>query len=167
MKILIAIVAFFICRVAIADNGWSPQQQEVVTAVEGYLNAWNSGDAELPASFCDVACDRIDARGNIYEGRDGILDNYTRVFSKPPPSGVERFLSYEIFSVKFATPDVSVVDANYALRGAPTDPPLTVRGMNTVVLVNKDGRWLRFAHRQRIPILVEDVLGQQELKDHE
>ena len=140
-------------HVAFPQTEWTADQREVVDAIEGYLKAWNDSDAEALASYCDVDCDRINARGTIWEGKDAILEHYTELFENAP-DGVERSLSYEIFSVRLITSDVAVVDARYELRGAPTVPPRTIRGMNTVVLVKKDGRWLRAAHRQRIPFVL-------------
>lgn len=137
---------------AFAQDQWTPQQQEVVDAMEAYLEAWNRFDAQALASLCRADCDRIDARGNIYRGRDAILDHYTRVFADPPPEGIVRSLTYEIFSVRIVSPGVAIVDARYTLRSPPPMPEAApIHGMNTVVLVKTDGRWLRVAHRQRIP----------------
>lgn len=137
---------------AFAQDEWDPEQQEVVDAIEAYLEAWNQFDAQALASLCRADCDRIDARGNIYRGRDAILDHYSRVFAVPPPEGIVRSLTYEIFSVRIISPGVAIVDARYTLRSPPPMPEAEpIHGMNTVVLVKTDGRWLRVAHRQRIP----------------
>ncbi len=137
---------------ASAQDQWSPEKQEVVDAIEAYLEAWNQFDARALASLCRADCDRIDARGNIYQGRNAILDHYTRVFAESPPAGIVRSLSYEIFSVRIVSPGVAIVDTRYILRSPPPRPEAApIHGMNTVVLVKTDGRWLRVAHRQRIP----------------
>lgn len=151
VKTLATLVLFCICSLAWAQSQWNSDQQEVVDAIEGYLAAWNSFDAGKLASYCSEECDRIDARGNIYQGREEIRRHYTKVFAIPPPDGVQRELSYEIFSVRIIAPDVAVVDARYRLKSPPPRPSMTIEGMNTVVLVKKVGRWLRVAHRQRIP----------------
>jgi len=147
---------------AFAQDQWTPDQQEVVDAIEAYLEAWNQFDAQALASLCRADCDRIDARGNIYQGRDAILDHYTRVFAEPPPEGIVRSLSYEILSVRIVSPGVAIVDARYTLRSPPPMPDgAPIHGMNTVVLVKTDGRWLRVAHRQRIPPGTIDVDSSQ------
>lgn len=135
----------------LAQTKWSPEQQSVVDAIEGYLGAWNSSDAEKLASFCDEDYDRIDARGNIYRGREEVLRHYMKVFATPPPEGVERRLNYEIFSVRIVAPNTAIVDARYTVSGVGPQPSRTIEGMNTVVLIRKDGRWVRVAHRQRVP----------------
>ncbi|MDA2929649.1 SgcJ/EcaC family oxidoreductase [Acidobacteria bacterium AH-259-O06] len=77
---------------------WSPEQQEVVDAINGYLDAWNREDAELVASFCDEDCDRINARGQVFRGRSAIYELYRRFFADP---NIERRLTYEIISGAF------------------------------------------------------------------
>ena len=153
-SVVLCIGATLILRpiAALAQNQWTPEQQEVVEAIEAYLEAWNQFDAEALASRCRADCDRIDARGNIYQGRDAILDHYTRVFAEPPPEGIVRSLSYDIFSVRIVSPGVAIVDARYTLTSPPPMPEAApIHGMNTVVLVKTEGHWLRVAHRQRIP----------------
>lgn len=139
-----------------AQPRWTPEQLQVVEAIEGYRSAWNSFDAARLVSFCDEDYDRIDARGNIYRGRDEILRHYTRVFASSPPEGVERKLTYDLISVRIVAPGTAVVDARYRVRGVGPRPRIPVEGMNTVVLIKKDGRWLRVAHRQRIPFKVPE-----------
>lgn len=156
VKIVSLFVSLSVCSLAFAQTQWNQAQQEVVDAIEGYLAAWNSFDAEKLALFCDEDCDRIDARGNIYHGREEILRHYTKVFATPPPERVERKLTYDIFSVRIVAPGVAVVDARYTLQSPPPRPLLTIKGMNTVVLVKKEGRWLRVAHRQRVPRALPD-----------
>lgn len=141
---------------ASAQAQWDPVQQEVVDAIEGYLAAWNSFDADKLMAFCDEDYDRIDARGNLYRGRQENLRHYNKVFATPPPEGVERKLTYEIFSVRIVAPEAAVVDARYSVKGVGPRPSLTIDGMNTVVLIKREGRWLRVAHRQRIPVQLPD-----------
>jgi len=145
----------------VAQIDWSPEQQQVVDAIEGYLNAWNNSDAAKLASFCDKDYDRIDARGNIYHGREEILRHYTKVFATPSPEGVERRLKYELFSVRIVAPNTAIVDARYTVSGVGPEPSRTIEGMNTVVLIRKDDRWLRVAHRQRVPAHVSEGRDQK------
>jgi|GEM_PF-2724345 len=128
---------------------WTPEQREVVAAIEGYLRAWNDQDADQLLAFCDGVYDRIDARGNVYATREAVHESYRRSFARATS---DLRLSYEVLAVRLLTPEVAIVDASYDLEDAPAAPGLRVRGMNTVVLVKRDGRWLRAAHRQRIPI---------------
>lgn len=150
-RIAILIGMFFCSFMVIGQSNWNKTQQEVADAIEGYLNAWNNHDAKKLASFCDEDYDRIDARGNIYHGRDKIFQHYKKVFDSPLPENLERKLEYDIISIRIITPNVAIVDANYMVRGVGPKPSMVIKGMNTVVLVNKKGVWLRVAHRQRIP----------------
>lgn len=148
-----------LCSWAWAQPQWTPEQLQVIEAIEGYRAAWNNFDAAKLASFCDVDCDRIDARGNIYRGREEILRHYSRVFATAPPEGVERKLEFDIISVRIVTPGTAVVDAHYRVQGVGPRPRIPVEGMNTVVLVKQAGQWLRVAHRQRIPVVVMQEEG--------
>ncbi|MDX1418629.1 MAG: SgcJ/EcaC family oxidoreductase [Rubricoccaceae bacterium] len=151
---LFLVLGSWLCPAAAAQEDWTPEQLDVLAAVHAYLDAWNRSDAHALAALCRADCDRIDARGNVYRGKDAIFEHYARVFASPPPPGVTRSLAYDVFSVRIVAPDVAIVDARYTLRSPPPRPDATIEGMNTVVLVRTDGRWLRVAHRQRVPTSV-------------
>lgn len=156
LKTVTLLLFLSVCSFAQAQTRWNPEQQEVVAVIEGYLAAWNNSDAVKLMSFCDTDYDRIDARGNIYQGRESNLRHYTKVFSTPPDEGIERKLSYDIFSVRMLESNTAIVDARYTVSGVGPIPRRTIEGMNTVVLIKKQGQWLRVAHRQRIPFKLSD-----------
>ena len=140
-----------------ADDGqqaiepWSPEQREVVQAINAYSDAWNDGDAERMAALCTLDCDRIGGRGQKLEGRAGILEHYRTAFATPPPEGVTRSLAYEITSVRMVSDQLAIVDARYRVIGLGPIPDRPFEGLNTVVLVKENGKWLRTAHRNWIP----------------
>ena len=70
-------------------------------------------------------------------GQEAIREHYSHVFATPPPAGVERELSYDIFSVQLMTPTIAIVDAHYAVVGVGPRPNMPIKGMNTVVLIVK------------------------------
>lgn len=74
------------------------------------------------------------------------------VFSQPPPAGVERSLLYHDVGVRIVSPDAAVVDVLYEVSGIRAEVDFSVRGRNTVVMIKRDGRWMRAAHRNSLPI---------------
>ena len=151
IRALVSVIAFLVFHGVYPQSKWNEEEREVIEAIEGYLAAWNSQNADKLLSYCDTEYDRIDARGNIYASREEILESYTKLFATRPPEGVERKLTYDIFAVRILSPNTAIVDAWYEVKGVGPRPEVTINGMNTVVLVKKNGNWLRVAHRQRIP----------------
>ena len=115
--------------------------------IQGYLDAWNRGDADALASFVDDQGDRISARAVVLSGREGIRRHYARVFGSPAPEGHKRALTYHDIAVRVVSANSAVVDAKYEVRGVGPDPTLVVRGWSSVFMVKRDGVWLRAAHR--------------------
>lgn len=127
-------------------------ETEIRAEIGSYLEAWNAGDAERLASFYLEDGDRANNRGDLFRGRAVIRDHYTRVFANPPPEGVDRRLSYEQVDVRVVSPEAAVVDIRYAVSGISAEVAREVRGRNSVFMIKHDGRWMRAAHRNSLPI---------------
>lgn len=125
---------------------------QIRAEIQGYLEAWNSGDAERLVSFYTEDADRANNRGDIFHGRAAILDHYKRVFAVPPAHGVERRLVYHHVDVRVVSAEAAVVDVQYEVSGISTEVDRSVRGRNTVFMVKREGRWMRTAHRNSLPI---------------
>lgn len=134
---------------AVAATG---EESQIRAEIQGYLEAWNSGDADRLASFYTEDGDRANNRGDIFHGRVAILDHYKRVFAVSPPAGVERQLVYHRVDVRVVSPEAAVVDVQYEVSGISAEVDRSVRGRNTVFMVKRDGRWMRTAHRNSLPI---------------
>jgi len=135
--------------------------------IEGWEAAWNQGDARAIADFYDEDADRTYAHGITRFGKSQIYDLYQEAFSADLPEDVEQKLSLEILSVRLLTGDVAVVDYAYHTTGIPIAPYLTVDGRSTVVMVKRDGRWLRSVQRNWIPTTPECMkLCQQEVSNY-
>jgi uncharacterized protein (TIGR02246 family) len=128
------------------------EENQIRSEIQGYLEAWNSGDAERLASFYTEDGDRANNRGDIFHGRDAILDHYKRVFAVPPVPGVERRLVYLHVDVRVVSAEAAVVDVQYEVSGISAEVDRNVRGRNTVFMVKREGRWMRTAHRNSLPI---------------
>jgi uncharacterized protein (TIGR02246 family) len=129
--------------------------------------AWNQGDAEVIAEFYDEDADRTYAHGVMRSGKIQIYDLYREAFSADLPEDVEQSLSLEIHSVRLITSDVAVVDYAYQTTGIPIAPYLTVNGRSTVVMVKREGKWLRSVQRNWIPTTPECMrICQKEVSDY-
>lgn len=120
-----------------------------------YRSAWDAGDADALASYYYEDRDRSNNSGDVFRGRAAIRDHYRTVFSQPPPAGVERELIYHDVGVRVVSPDAAVVDVLYEVSGIRAEVDFSVRGRNTVVMIKRDGRWMRAAHRNSVPISPE------------
>lgn len=135
--------------------------------IEGWEAAWNQGDARVIADFYNEDADRTYAHGITRSGKSQIYDLYQEVFSADLPESVEQKLSLQILSVRLLTGDVAVVDYAYHATGIPIAPYLTVDGRSTVVMVKRDGTWLRSVQRNWIPTTSECMkLCQHEVSNH-
>jgi uncharacterized protein (TIGR02246 family) len=149
-QVLILLLAVaFPATGALADSG---DENEIRLEIQGYLEAWNSGDAQRLASFYTEDGDRANNRGDFFRGRAAILDHYKRLFANPPSSGSERRLVYDHVYVRVVSEDAAVVDVEYEVSGTSAEVDRSVRGRNTVFMVKRDGRWMRVAHRNALPV---------------
>lgn len=149
------IVALIASPTLASAQGSESDEAKIRSQIEGYVDAFNRGDADALASYVDANGTRINASGRIFNGRSEIHSHYREVFSVAPPRGVRRHLSYDDINVRFITDDVAIVDARYEASGVGPDPTLVGRGRNTVVMVKRNGEWLRAAHRNHLSITGE------------
>jgi len=145
----------------------SPDELDIRRQIEKWESAWNQGDARAIAELYDEDADRTYAHGITRSGKSQIHDLYQEAFSTDLPADVEQKLSLEILSVRLLTGDVAVVDYAYHTTGIPIAPYLTVDGRSTVVMVKRDGTWLRSVQRNWIPTTPECMkLCQQEVSNY-
>ena len=147
-----SILIFAAVTLASGTIAAAADESDVRGEIQGYLEAWNSGDAERLASFYMEDGDRANNRGDVFRGREAISDHYRRVFAAPPPEGIERTLVYEDVKVRIVAADAAVVDVRYRVSGISPEIDRSVRGRNTVFMIRQGGRWMRAAHRNSLPI---------------
>jgi len=74
------LISLLAAAVSVLGSAADPDEENQIRAqIQRYLEAWNSGDAERLASFYTEDGDRANNRGDIFHGRDAILDHYKRV----------------------------------------------------------------------------------------
>ncbi len=155
MRYLLVIFALAACATTATAQGSQQDEAQIRAQIQGYVDAFNRGDADFLASYVDANGTRINAAGRVLTGTGEIHSHYREAFSRALPPGVRRKLSYEDITVGFITNDVAIVDARYEVIGVGPYPALTGRGRNSVVMVKRDGEWLRAAHRNHLTVTAE------------
>ncbi len=149
--VLAILATILLSPLASLANEPNSDETDIRNQIKGWESAWNAGDASAIAAFYDEDADRTFAHGITSSGKTQIHGLYQRAFSADLPDDVEQTLSLEILTVRFITADVAVVDYAYHATGIPIAPYLVVDGRSTVVMVRRDGTWLRSAQRNWIP----------------
>lgn len=153
--IVAGLVTVSLAAVPVSAQESGSAEAEIRAQFAGWLAAWENHDADAVASYYDDDADWTHAHGLTRHGRDAIHKRYTEVFSMSLPDGVEQTLSLEIIAVRMITDDVAIVDAQYEFSGLKAAPTLVGTGRTAVVMVKRDGTWLRSAQRNFIPITPE------------
>ena len=147
------LISLLVAAVSVLAAPAAPDDESRIRAeIQGYLEAWNAGDAERLASFYTEDADRANNRGDIFHGRAAILEHYRKVFAVPPTPDVERRLVYRQVAVRLVSAEAAVVDVRYEVSGISAEVDRSVHGRNTVFMVKQDGRWMRAAHRNSLPV---------------
>ncbi len=147
---IVGLVAFF--WVAGASGLVADEEVEIRSRIVAYQNAWNAGEANALAAFYDEQADRANNSGKLFRRRAEIREHYRKVFAQSPPSGEERKLTYHDITVRLVSADAAVVDVDYEVSGIRAAIGFPVQGRNTVFMINRDGTWMRAAHRNSIPL---------------
>jgi len=129
---------------ALAAGGFSsqaaPADPEQIAAIgktaEGFINAFQKGDAKAVAAFWLPDGDYVQQDGTVLKGRAAIQAAFEELFAAH--KGLK--LGIESASLNFPTPDTAVEDGNTAVIPADGGAPTIARYTN--VHVKKDGKWL-------------------------
>ncbi|MGH9689717.1 MAG: SgcJ/EcaC family oxidoreductase [Candidatus Acidiferrales bacterium] len=133
-------------------NSAAGEEAAVKQTVNSFFDAFNKHDAHaLAANFTEDA-DFINVLGVTTQGRKGVDEHYTTLFS-------DRFKdahrTFSLKSVRFITPDVAAVTMEYELSGTKGPggaeaPP--AKGLYDWTLVKQNGRWLiATLHESNLP----------------
>jgi len=155
MRRLIVMITLAAFPTMASAQGSQQDEAQIRAQIQGYVDAFNRGDADVLASYVDANSTRINAAGRVFTGKAEIHSHYREAFSNALPPGVRRNLSYDDITVGFITSDVAIVDARYEVIGIGPDPSLIGRSLNSVVMVKRDGEWLRAAHRNHLSVTAE------------
>ncbi len=132
-----------------ADASSADEQAAITKAAQGFVDAFQKGDANDCASFWALDGDYIDLDGRVLSGRQAIADDFTGFFAENKGLG----LRIEVASIRFPTPDTAIEDGVTSIL-AP-DGSLPNRAHYTNLLVKKDGTW-QLASVRESPYLPPD-----------
>jgi uncharacterized protein (TIGR02246 family) len=146
--------ALALASIAAVTSAQDPAAEEarIRGQLNGWVEAWNRGDAGAVAAFYAEDAVRTLPSGVVQNGRAQILGSYRHVFNAPLPKGVLRKLDMKVQSVSLLRPDVAVVDYQYRATGIPLLPDVEVTGRTTLVMEKQGGEWLRSVQSVWIPV---------------
>lgn len=138
-----------------SPTGWaqtsSAGESSVKQTLTDYIDGFNHHDAAaIAAKFAEDA-DRTTVRGDVSHGRGAIEKSYAGLFGGTLKNAHR---SATVKSVRFLTPEIALVDADYELTGRTTNsgaeqPP--AKGLLSLVMTRHGDTWLITAfHEQEI-----------------
>jgi len=120
-----------------------PEEREIYAIQQGWVQAWNNGDAEALAAYCSEDCLRIGIRGDVQRGREEIRKAMVDLFRAMPGSR----LSLEGQTLRFLSPEIAVWQG-YLHISRPAGNPID--GHAIEVLQKTKGRWLIVEQHPRV-----------------
>jgi uncharacterized protein (TIGR02246 family) len=131
---------------ALACPAWAqtsnPDLAAVAATGEGYVAAFNKGDAKAVAAFWTEDADYTDLDGQTHRGREAISALFAAYFAANPGAK----LAVDSASLRFLTPDTAIEDGASFVSGGRLPPS---SALYTSTLVKKDGKWLLASVRER------------------
>lgn len=151
MKRILGPIVLVMCMTLVVfaqDAPQSDDQRAVLSAIEGYVKAFNTQDATKLASYWEENGDYIDQRGRMVKGQESILaeyDAFFKTFEKPT-------MTINVASLDFANENVVIEDGVREVQFPENQPTREIR--YTAVHVKKDGKWL--VHSVRDAVLFKE-----------
>ena len=133
----LALAAGLLARPATAAEPIDKAKEEaaIQKTAEGFVEAFNKGDAKAVAAFFTEDGDMVDREGHTVKGRKAIEATYTKFFADA--KGAKLLI--RIGSIRVARPDLAYEDGETEIV-LPDGPPAASR--YTVVHVKEDGQWM-------------------------
>jgi uncharacterized protein (TIGR02246 family) len=122
------------------------EEDALLKVAEGFVAAFNKGDAKAVGAFFTEDADVVDPEGHTIKGRKTIEDAYTKIFSQA--KGARLFI--RIGSVRVAKPDLAFEDGQTEVIYPQGGPPSAAR--YSVVYVKQNGKWLIASVREAIAV---------------
>jgi uncharacterized protein (TIGR02246 family) len=109
--------------------------------MEGFLKAFESGDAERVASFWTVGGELIDDDGSVYRGRAAIAKAYRELFGTKE----KRKAEIQRESLRFPSRDTAIEEGKFKVRVGEGEPSAS---RYSVLHVREGGKWLMAVVRE-------------------
>ena len=108
---------------------------------EGFLKAFESGDAEWVASFWTADGELIGDEGSVYRGRGAIAKAYRELFG----SKEKRHAEIQSESLRFPSQDTAIEEGYFKVRVAKGEP---TANRYSILYVREGGKWLMAVVRE-------------------
>ncbi|HUO09408.1 MAG TPA: SgcJ/EcaC family oxidoreductase [Phycisphaerae bacterium] len=128
-----------------ADASPTDERAAIAKTAQGFVDAFQKGDANACASFWAPDGDYIDLDGRVLSGRQAIAEDFANFFAENKAQG-GLGLRIEVASIRFPTPDTAIEDGVTSVFRS--DGSLPNRAHYTNMLVKKDGQWLLASVRE-------------------
>jgi uncharacterized protein (TIGR02246 family) len=148
LKTIWGYMSFAVMLCAAATKG-TPQDEQAIRKVIAEMElSWNRHDAKAVVALATEDFDLVVPPGNYTGGRAeneiGLERSFSAVFKNARDT-------VTIDRVRFIRPDVALIDGTFEITGSEIPgPPL--KGLQTLVLVKEDGRWMITALRRMVPV---------------
>ncbi|MGE5108028.1 MAG: YybH family protein [Sphingobacteriales bacterium] len=115
----------------------SPDEENILKESQGFLEAWNKGDAKAAASFYTEDGVRVGAFGDIAHGHAELENAFTKLLHNTMPGARVK---QENESVKMLTNDYALWQGNIEIERPGGASPL--KGYVVQVMKKVQNRWL-------------------------
>jgi uncharacterized protein (TIGR02246 family) len=127
-------------------TGWAQTNQAVESGVKqaltDYIDGFNHHDASAVAAAFAEDAERTTVRGDVSHGRSAIEKSYAGLFG-----GILKnaHRTATLKSVRFLTPEIALVDADYEITGRTTSSGTEqpqAKGLLSLVMTKHGDKWL-------------------------
>jgi uncharacterized protein (TIGR02246 family) len=138
--------------VSVASAQKAGKDEETVRQMQAdFAAAWNKHDAKAMAALWAEDGDVINPAGKVAKGRadvEKLMAEEHATFAKGTT------FTNNVTGVRFLKPDVALLDASYEIAGVmgPGGKAGSMKGLYTVVLVKKGGKWWVSSARPMVPL---------------
>ncbi len=133
----------------------NPDEQAIRQVAEGFVKAYNAGDAKAIAGLFIAGGEVVNEEGENVQGHEGIQRVFAQIFQAHPKSQIK----IAIASIRLLSPSLAVEDGVSTVTHSSDQP--SERSPYTVVHVKQDGQW-RMASARDLPAEAESA--EEELK---
>jgi uncharacterized protein (TIGR02246 family) len=133
-----------LCAFALFSNQATAQtavdEQALRNLITSAMQDYYKADADKLVSYYSDNATSVAFNGMVLQGKETIRQMTAEMLKADPPSP-ENF-KYEIAGVRFIHPDVASVMLNLEGKSKMGDQMVEWKGVNSMILVKKSGKWL-------------------------
>jgi uncharacterized protein (TIGR02246 family) len=147
LKAVLCVLALVSVSVSVSwarnqSKGSDADTAAVKQTMENFVDAFNLHDAHAAAMMFTEDADLTNMRGASSHGRNDIEALYNTIFTTRLKNARE---THTIKNIRFVTPNVVQVDAEWEMTGAMTEDGKAIplrKGTQSPLLVKQNGKWM-------------------------